>query len=201
MAVIKDLIIGADGFATVLVTVPGGAVSIRCATQDADAAIAAIRESGEQFNPVDQYFADGSLHAMPPQPSHIHIFNWAGKQWEDPRTLADLKAAKWEQVKAQRDAAEFGLFQWTGHSFDGDEAAQRRINLAVMGAQAALIAGDTAWSVDWTLADNTSLTLSASDMMGVANALGANIAQAHTTARAKRQQIEQATTNGELETI
>jgi len=122
-------------------------------------------------------------------------------QWEDPRTLADLKAAKWEQVKAQRDAAEFGLFQWTGHSFDGDEAAQRRINIAVMGAQAAIIAGDTAWSVDWTLADNTSLTLSASDMMGVANALGANIAQAHATARAKRQQIEQATTNGELETI
>lgn len=134
-------------------------------------------------------------------PSDHHAFNWSTKQWEDPRTLADLKAAKWEQVKAQRDAAEFGLFQWTGHSFDGDEAAQRRINLAVMGAQAALIAGDTAWSVDWTLADNTSLTLSASDMMGVANALGANIAQAHTTARAKRQQIEQATTNGELETI
>jgi len=122
-------------------------------------------------------------------------------QWEDPRTLDDLKAAKWEQVKAQRDAAEFGLFVWSGHAFDGDESAQRRINLAVMGVQAAVIAGNSSWSVDWTLADNTSLTLSASDMIGVANALGANIAQAHALARVKRQQIEAAQTLEELDAL
>lgn len=147
------------------------------------------------------YYENGTCINIGYSPSSSHVFNWATKQWEDPRTLADLKSAKWEQVKAQRDAAEFGLFTWAGHAFDGDEAAQRRINLAVMGAQAALIAGDAAWSVDWTLADNTSLTLSASDMMGVANALGANIAQAHTSARAKRQQIQAATSVAELEAL
>lgn len=147
-------------------------------------------------------YMEGTTYVpLPPSPSAAFQFNWSTKQWEDPRTLADLKAAKWEQVKAQRDAAEFGLFEWAGHSFDGDEAAQRRITLAVMGAQAALIAGNTVWSVDWTLADNTSLTLSASDMMGVANALGANIAQAHAAARAKRQQIQQAATKEELDAI
>lgn len=138
---------------------------------------------------------------LPPQPSSIHQFNWVTKQWEDPRTLADLKAEKWASVKAQRDAQEFGAFTWSGHTFDGDEAAQRRINLAVMGAQAALLAGDAGWSVAWTLADNTSVNLSAADMMGVANALGANIAQAHAAARAKRQQIQQAATKEELDAI
>lgn len=138
---------------------------------------------------------------LPPTPSSIHEFNWVTKQWEDPRTLSDLKAEKWESVKAQRDAQEFGSFTWSGHTFDGDEAAQRRINLAVMGAQAAIIASDVGWSVDWTLADNTSVNLSASDMIDVANALGANIAQAHTVARAKRQLIEQAANIEELDLI
>lgn len=147
------------------------------------------------------YVHDGALVKFPYKPSSKHVFNFSSKQWEDPRTLDDFKAEKWGQAKAHRDAAEFGLFEWAGHSFDGDEAAQRRINLAVMGAQAALIAGDTAWSVDWTLADNTSLTLSASDMIGVANALGANIAQAHALARVKRQQIEAAQTVAELDAL
>lgn len=122
-------------------------------------------------------------------------------EWEDVRPFDQQKSYKWERAKSERNNQEFGPFAWSGYTFDGDEPAQRRINLATMGAQAALIAGDAAWSVDWTLADNTSLTLSASDMIGVANALGANIAQAHATARAKRQQIEQATTNGELDLI
>ena len=133
----------------------------------------------------------------------LHAAEWSNvsMSWVDTRPLDDLKAAKWGQIKAQRDASEFGLFSWAGHTFDGDEAAQRRINLAVMGAQAAMAAGDAGWSVDWTLADNTSLALSASDMIGVANALGANIAQAHAAARAKRQQIEQAATKEELDAI
>lgn len=135
------------------------------------------------------------------RPSPLAVWSNHLMQWEDRRSFEDLKIAKWEDTKVERNANEFGSFIWAGHIFDGDESAQRRINLAVMGAQAALIAGNSSWSVDWTLADNTSLTLSASDMIGVANALGANIAQAHALARVKRQQIEAAQTVEELDAL
>lgn len=156
----------------------------------------------EHIDTVFKYLdAGGLVHRMPDRPTQHHLWNADLMEWEDVRPFDQQKSYKWERAKSERNNQEFGPFAWSGYTFDGDEPAQRRINLATMGAQAALIAGDAAWSVDWTLADNTSLTLSASDMIGVANALGANIAQAHATARAKRQQIEQATTNGELDLI
>jgi hypothetical protein len=103
-------------------------------------------------------------------------------------------------VKAARDAREFGEFVWSGHSFDGDIQAQRRLNLAVMAAQMALQT-NAPWSIDWTLADNAVMTLSASDLVAVVEALGANIDAAHEDARAKRALIEAATTVADLDAI
>lgn len=142
--------------------------------------------------------SDGQHHAVPSAPSKFHTWSWEDKAW-----VALLPAAKemaWLEVKNWRSNVEFGPFTYNGYRFDGDSAAQRRINLAVMGAQAALIAG-VSWSMDWTLADNSVVTLSAVDMVGVAQALGANIAAAHEEARLKRAEIENATTLEELETI
>ena len=161
------------------------------------------------FDPSLFYLKDGEpseysasqLAEKAIQPSDYAFWSNLSMTWEDCRSVDQLKDQKWAQVKADRDDHEFGPFSWNGYVFDGDEAAQRRINLAVMGAQAAIIAGDVGWSVDWTLADNSSINLSASDMIAVANALGANIAQAHAAARAKRQQIEQATTKEELDAL
>ena len=157
-----------------------------------------IEVDGTQPSPSEYFVKNGSLTLIP---NANFTFDREKNEWGDHRSVDEARESKWKQVKAQRDAAEFGSFVWSGYAFDGDESAQRRINLAVMGAQAALIAGDSSWSVDWTLADNTSLTLSASDMIGVANALGANIAQAHALARVKRQQIEAAQTVAELDSL
>lgn len=111
-----------------------------------------------------------------------------------------LKRSAWQRVKALRDAKEFGPFAWGGRVFDGDTDAQRRINLAVMGAQVALSVQQP-WAIDWTLSDNTSVVLSGADMVAVAEALGQNIAQAHASARVKRALIDAAATSQELEVL
>lgn len=140
---------------------------------------------------------EGLAHAPPP-PTPSHTWDWPSKAWV--LSLAAAKGAKWAEVKAARDAQEFGVFKWNGLSFDGDVQAQRRLNLAVMAAQAALSAGEP-WSMDWTLFDNTTIALSAADMIGVVEALGANINAAHEAARAKRALIEAATTVQQLDAI
>lgn len=114
--------------------------------------------------------------------------------------LLDLDAAKadrWAAIKTERDLREFGKFVWSGHSFDGDRDSQRRLNLALMKAKAAFDAGED-WSIDWTLADNTVLTLSAADLIAVVQALGDNIDAAHEWARVKRAQIEAASNLDEV---
>lgn len=35
---------------------------------------------------------------LPPPPTPAHVFNWATKQWEDPRTLDQIKAEALDQV-------------------------------------------------------------------------------------------------------
>lgn len=40
----------------------------------------------------------------PPQPSDQHEFDYPSKQWIDPRTLTEHKAAAWDRIKLLRDA-------------------------------------------------------------------------------------------------
>jgi hypothetical protein len=144
------------------------------------------------------YIEGVTFHQIPFSPSPAHTWDWSTKAWV--LTLDAAKGAKWAAVKAARDAREFGEFVWSGHSFDGDIQAQRRLNLAVMAAQMALQT-NAPWSIDWTLADNAVMTLSASDLVAVVEALGANIDAAHEDARAKRALIEAATTVADLDAI
>ena len=144
------------------------------------------------------YWDGAEVQPVPDRPSDSAVWSWSSKSWVPDIDLAKVNA--WHSVKAARNGREFGPFTWGGHVFDGDIDAQRRINLAVLGAQVALAAGQP-WSVDWTLADNSFVTLSASEMVGVAEAMGASINAAHEWARGLRIQIESATTIEELEAV
>lgn len=134
----------------------------------------------------------GGLAPFPPQPHPSSSFDWSAGVWID-----DLAAWQEDQLaaaKTARDATEYGPFTWNGHTFDGDEAAQRRLGFALAGAQAALAAGDTTWSVPWTLADNTTITLSAQDVVAVYTALAThNILGAHAAYDTAKVQIMSAT--------
>lgn len=139
----------------------------------------------------DTYFyvqPDGAVAPMPERPSEHHVFDYDTKTWADPRTMDDHKSERWTFIKRARDQAEFSTFTWDGSVFDSDRTSQSRIQGAAQLAQIALAAGQP-FSIDWTLADNTVRTLTASDMLQVGMAMGQHINECHERGRQRRQAI------------
>jgi hypothetical protein len=139
-----------------------------------------------------KYFVDTQTNEaklIPPSPTPHHVFKCTTKQWEDPRTLADLKAAQWAQVKQARSQAEYAGFTWDGSVFDSDAISQQRISGAVTLAQ---MSPD--FVIDWTLADNRVRTLVRAEMVAVGIALGMHVQAQFSKAQGLRLQIEAAST-------
>ena len=120
-----------------------------------------------------------------------HTFDYSAKQWIDPRSLDEIKAQKWAEIKSQRDQLEFGGFEFEGNTYDSDQVSQGRI----MGAA---IAG-----VDqtWTLANNTTVELTALQLQQLYAALQTHIAGVHERGRIARQLIFEAETKEQVEAI
>lgn len=125
----------------------------------------------------------------PPTPNHT--FDYVIKEWVDLRTLDEIKAQKWAEIKSQRDQLEFGGFEFDGDIYDSDQVSQGRI----LGAS---IAG-----VDqvWTLADNTTVSLTALQLQQLYQASQAHIANAHERGRIARQLIYEAETIEQVEAV
>jgi hypothetical protein len=130
------------------------------------------------------------------QPSAHHEFDYTTKQWVDPRTLEEIKDAKWIEIKVARSAAEYGGFMWDSSTFDSDALSQQKIMGAVQ-----MAALTSAFEIDWTLADNTVRALNAAEMTSVGAALGQHVNTQYVTARVRREQIQAAQTQAEVESI
>lgn len=132
---------------------------------------------------------------QPAAPAADELRTWAWdeitRRWVAVPTIAALRADKWEQVKAARDAAESGGFAWDGSTFDSDLPSQSRIQGAV---QLALLAAqaEQPFTIDWTLADNTVRTLSGPDAIAVGMALAAHVQAVFDHGRDLREQIDAA---------
>ena len=124
-------------------------------------------------------------------PSQHHTFDYTTKQWIDPRSLDEIKAQKWDEIKYERNLIEFGGFEFDGGIYDSDQVSQSR----VMGAAVA--------GVDqiWTLADNTTIDLSASQLQQLYATLQAHIASVHERGRIARQLIFDAETKEQVEAV
>lgn len=138
----------------------------------------------------NMYYQDGWV-AIPAQPTQHHIFNYDLKDWVDPRTLDEIKSQKWTEIKSQRNQLEFGGFEFEGNTYDSDQVSQGRI----MGAAAAGI------DQVWTLANNTTAELSASQLQQLYAALQAHIASVHERGRIARQLIFDAETKEQVEAV
>lgn len=137
------------------------------------------------------YVNNGVLVQIGSQPSLNHSYNYMTHQWEDSRDLDEIKDQKWYDIKTARDQLEFGGFEFEGNIYDSDQVSQGRI----MGAAAA--------GVDqvWTLADNTTVELSASQLQQLYVTLQLHIASVHERGRIARAAIESAVTKEEVEAI
>lgn len=107
--------------------------------------------------------------------------------------LAFAKSVKWGEIKQRRDQAESEGFPYLGARFDSDSRSVQRITVAVLAAQRALAIGEP-YQVKWTAADDSSVMLTAEQMVNMPMALAAYGDQLHQTARLLREQIEAALT-------
>lgn len=136
-------------------------------------------------------FTEKRFIALSDAPSPQHVFDYEIKQWIDPRALDDIKSQKWDEIKSQRNQLEFGGFEFEGGIYDSDQVSQGRIT----GAASAGI------DQTWTLADNTTVELSASQLQQLYAALQAHIASVHERGRIARQLIFEAETKEQVESV
>ena len=124
-------------------------------------------------------------------PTERSIFDYSTRSWVDLSTLEDIKAQKWDEIKSQRNRLEFGGFEFESNIYDSDQVSQGRI----MGAASA--------GVDqvWTLADNTTVALSAMQLQQLYAALQVHIASVHERGRKARLAVESAETKEEVVAI
>lgn len=117
--------------------------------------------------------------------------------------LGAAQAALWERVKAIREARiVLGVTVPGIGRFDSSQEARDNVAGAAGAALTAIVMGTPeAFSAEWTLADNTSRTMSAQEMVQVQLAGVAYIDTVHGRARELRVLIDAAATLAELEAI
>lgn len=113
------------------------------------------------------------------------------------QTLDAAKVRAWTRIKVARTRAEFSDFTCAGAIYQADKD---RITGATQLALLAQVAARP-FSIDWTLSDNTSLTLDAAGMIAVGAALGAHVTGAFVIGRALREQIASASTIEQVDAI
>ena len=145
----------------------------------------------EKASRVEGYVDKGEWYGVEGKPSENHIYDYDLKDWIDPRPLDEIKTQKWVEIKSQRDRLEFRGFEFEGGIYDSDQVSQGRI----LGAALAGI------DQTWTLAGNTTVSLTASQLQQLYAALQAHIASIHERGRIARQLIFDAETKEQVESI
>ena len=130
-----------------------------------------------------EYIEGGGLRFVPP-PNEEYTFE-------------DLKANKIEKLKAERDNLEVQPIKYGGNLYDYDEKARDRINTATIALD--ILGADA--TVEWTLADNTGVTVTADDLRGVVANVAVRSNQLHIKYRNAKAKVEEAQTVEELEAI
>ncbi len=115
-------------------------------------------------------------------------------------SLDELKTEKRAEINAARDAAEQGGFFYMGKTFDSDIVSCIRIQGAAQSMQAAIMA-EVVPTITWTCQDNSTIELTAQELMGLSVALAEWSNTCHQKATALKAQIETATSEEELENI
>jgi hypothetical protein len=149
---------------------------------------------------INSYRLNNTWVTKPIQPSHIHTWNKTTKVWEDARTIDEIRNLKWEQIKQWRATAiatnlttPYGIFQCR------DEDRQNIIDSVLLANNLTTLGLPVA--IEWTLADNSIVTLDQTQMVTVGLLLGQQVQTAHARARVLRIAKDTATTISEIEAL
>lgn len=114
--------------------------------------------------------------------------------------LEELKLAKRAEINKARDAAEQGGFEYMGKVFDSDEISCIRMTCAAQAMQLSVMSEETP-TITWTCQDNSTIDLTAQELMGLVVALAEWSNRCHEKATTLKTQVEAATTVEELDNI
>jgi hypothetical protein len=162
-----------------------------------------VIETEHPCDPARSVVADGAPVDLGPPPTAHHIIDYETCSWRLPDDMTALRIAqdgRWAAIRAERDRREAAGFPYLRKLIDSDSLSVQRITTATQSAQAAIAIG-AEFSVDWTCADNSVLTLNAEQMLGMPVALADHANALHVTARVLRAEIEAAETPDEVEAI
>jgi hypothetical protein len=153
------------------------------------------------------FVRDGELLTLTPEQSAVyksqfwrrHEFDFVAMQYPESEEsrLESAKLQKWEYIKQCRASTEFSPIIVTGHVFDADSISQQRIAGAV---QLALLA-ESDFSINWTLADNTSVELPRWKLLHLGKAVGQRTSYLFQYAQVLRQQIDASETVEAVEAV
>ena len=152
---------------------------------------------------LDSKIVDGALVRLSKPrslPFEGAIWDFALAAWVDQRTLDDIKAQKWSEIKQKRDEIEFAPFSYRGWVFDGDATAQRRL-APIIDISRAKIANNEPFYYPWKTADGTLVTLQAEDFINMQLAKVQQFGNAFFHAEELRKQIDLAQTKQEVEAV
>lgn len=141
-------------------------------------------------DPLSSLYIDGEVLDVGPRPSFRHVMSPAARSWVVPGTtpLQLAQQAKWDAVKAERDRREQLAFPYMGTWFQSDPVSVARISNAVKAAERALSLG-LPFEETWKAEDNTRVTMTAEELIGMQFALIAWSSHLHGIARGLEDQI------------
>lgn len=148
---------------------------------------------------VPTAYTEAQMFAKSQRPPMCITWSNETMSWLDSRTLEQLKDAKWSEIKFARETYISSNLETPYGSFDGDAEGRTNIANAVLLSQTLVSVGQPQ-DIDFTLADNTVVSLTPAQMVTVGILLGAKVQTARAAATQLRTQIETATQT-ELEEI
>ena len=110
------------------------------------------------------------------------------------KTLAEVRTAKWDEIKVVRETAQYAPLAFENMVFDFDPKSQSAMSGAIQAAQASMLMQQSMPAIEWTLADNTVTTLTATQLMGILFAGIVRTGEIYAKARLLRDDIYTATT-------
>jgi hypothetical protein len=153
-------------------------------------------ESSDNLIDHAVYKLSDSWHTLGPEPAPGYVLNRSAHRWEIGLDLA--KDLKWAEIKAERARREVQTFSYAGNVYDSDQV---RISGVALSASIAVSSGNTSWSQNWVLTNNTIVTLTSTEMISVGEACRSYVSGLWNTSQTRRAAIYAATTVSEVEAI
>lgn len=130
----------------------------------------------------------------PPTPTSVAFCFGPSPEWVETATLDEARAIAWAAAKNARDAAESADFEFDGTLYQPDVS---KITGAVLAALLPIQPPLAPFSINWTVADNSVVTLDALQVMALGRTLSTRIDAIHQYGRELRALIDNATTPAE----